>query len=578
MSVRTHSPTAHRSTGKSGVANRSSSADVPIDMRALHRHARPRGDADRGDVLGVGLTQYVQSGDGHVAFQVLGNGTTDVLLINESVLPIEALHDNVHTAAYVHRLASWGRVIAFDRRGVGLSDPVVGADPIALDDWVDDAIAVLDAAASERAVVISSGPSAGLIALRLAARCRERVSFLSVYDAIARYRWAPDYPYGVTDDADRQIDARIRADWGMPRLADRRGRFAATAARHPGFAEWATTWFRRGAGPATVAAQASVVRHADVRSDLASIACPTLIVNHAGVEDGRFLAARIAGSRYVELQDPCHLLFSSELDSVMALTSEAVHGSPVEPATTRVLTTVVFTDIVNSTGNLASIGDRRWGHELDHHYDMVRRHIQHFQGREVKTLGDGFIATFDGPSRAVQCALAIRHEAAQRGVAVRAGVHTGEVELRGDDVLGLTVHIGQRVCALATGAQVLVTQRVVDLVAGSDLDFDHRSDHRLKGVHGTWTVYEATLAVDPLTAVPAIGKQTVGAQLADLSAREREVLVALATGASNAEIAATLFMSEATAKAHVSHLFVKLRCTNRVQLAILAHRAGLTDR
>jgi class 3 adenylate cyclase len=430
----------------------------------------------------VGPTRYVRSGDGHIAYQVLGDGATDILLVNESVLPIEALQDNAHTASYLRRLSGWGRVIMFDRRGVGLSDPASSEHGPTLECWVADAVAVLDAVGSSSAAVMSSGPSAGLIALSLASEFPERVSLLSLYDAIARYRWAPDYPCGVTDACEEALGARLLADWGAPRLVDRRGRFAATAASHPSFAAWATTWFRRGASPFTIASQGNVLRRSDVRSALPRITCPTLIVNHADVDDGRFLADRIADARYVELHDPCHLVFSSELDAVMAVTSEMVSGNPVEPAMQRVLTTLLFTDIVDSTARVAEIGDRRWGIELDHHYEMVRRHLQRFGGHEVKTVGDGFIATFNAPTRAVQCARAIQHEARLCDVGVRAGVHTGEVELRDNDVLGVTVHIAQRICALAAPDQVLVSRQVVDLALGSGLHFDPCGEHSLKGV------------------------------------------------------------------------------------------------
>jgi class 3 adenylate cyclase/DNA-binding CsgD family transcriptional regulator len=273
-------------------------------------------------------------------------------------------------------------------------------------------------------------------------------------------------------------------------------------------------------------------------------------------------------------------LFSPELDEVMAVTSELVNGRRVEPATRRVLTTLLFTDISDSTVGVAAIGDRRWGIELDHHHDMVRRHLERFDGQDVKTLGDGFIATFDGPTRAVQCALAIRHEAAQRRVTVRAGVHTGEVEMREGDVVGLSVHVAQRMCALAASSQVLVTQRVVDLVAGSELRFDHLGDRRLKGLQGRWSIYEASPSPQQLVDLssPAPTGQIVNGRLDDLSPREIEVLAALSTGASNADIASSLFMSEATVKAHVSHLFVKLGCANRVQLALRAYQAGITGR
>jgi class 3 adenylate cyclase/DNA-binding CsgD family transcriptional regulator len=527
----------------------------------------------------VGETQYVRSGDGYIAYQVLSRGATDLLVINESVLPMEALLENAHTASYLAKLAKWGRVIVFDRRGVGLSDPVTSVGGPTLDAWVADAVAVLDAVGSERSAVFSNGPSAGLIALQLAAGHPGRVSLLSLYDAIARYRWAPDYPWGMTSESEHQVNAQLRAGWGTPRFADRRGRFAATAARHPGFIEWATIWFRRGAAPSTVAESAVVLRSGDVRAALPFIMCPTVIVNHADVEDGRFLAEHIRECRYIELHDPCHLAFSSELDSVLAATREMRDEGPVEPEPRRVLTTLLFTDIVNWSAHPAPL-DRPSGDARDSHEDVVRRHLDRFGGAEIKVLHDGILATFDGPTRAVQCALAICRESERRGVTVRSGVHTGEVEMHGADVSGPGVHVAQRLCSLAAGAQVLVTRSVVDLVSGAELRFEPLGDHRMKGLQNRLGVFEASPCSRSLPEV--VGGRTLSSagstsdeRLDELSPREREVLIALATGGSNAQIGAELFMSAATVKAHVSHLFVKLECTNRVQLAILAHGAGL---
>jgi class 3 adenylate cyclase/DNA-binding CsgD family transcriptional regulator len=551
----------------------------PVDHQSAH--TPPLGPGDSWASSGhVGHTQYIRSGDGYIAFRVLNSGTTDILLINDSVLPIEALNDNVHALSFLAKLGEFGRVIAFDRRGIGLSDPVTSGDQPSLDGWVADAVAVLDAVGSKRAALVASSPTGSLIALRLAADHPRRVSFLSVYDAIARFRWAPDYPWGVSAELDQQVDEQLRSAGGTPGLTDRRGRFAITAARHPGFVEWATTWLRRGAGPATVAAQLDVLRGADVRAALPKITCPTLVINHADVEDGRYIAANIANARYVELNDPCHLAFSSELDSVMAVAGEFANARPVEPTARRVLTTLLVTDIVDSPTGVAAIGDRRWGVEVDQHHDVVRDHLARFDGEEIKLRHDGFVARFDGPTRAVLCALAIRRQSEGQGITVRVGVHSGEVDVGGADVSGPGVHVAQRMCALAAGSQVLVTRSVVDLVADSELRFEHLGDHHVKGVRGRIGVFEASTSPRPLLEVvrprtTETAHTAADARFDDLSPREREVLAALATGASNAEIATELFMSAATVKAHVSHLFVKLGCTNRVQLAILAHNADL---
>jgi class 3 adenylate cyclase/DNA-binding CsgD family transcriptional regulator len=553
-------------------------------MRASNQIATVRtqsasASAWRASPIEIGAIRYVKSGAGHIAFQVLNDAPTDILLLTESVMPMEALHDNAHTAAFVARWADWGRVILFDRRGIGLSDPAESTAQLTIDDFVDDAIAVLDAVGSERTTVFASGPLAGLIALQLTARFPRRVSFLSLYDALARYRSAPDYAWGVTEVNER-IDEQLCRDWGAPRPADRHGRFAATAAHHPGFVEWAITWFRRGAAPTTSATHAKVLRSGDVRAALPAITCPTLVINHAGVEDGHFLHAHISDTRYVELHDPCHLLFSAELDRVMAIASEFVDQSPVPPAPRRVLSTVLVTDMVDSPAGSAAIDHRKWNLHIDQHHEIARRHLELFDGREIKTPRNGVVASFDSPSSAVMCALAICEESAQRSVTVRAGVHSGEVDMNGADVSGVTVQTAQRMCSLAAGAQVLVTQRVVDLADAPELRFEHLGDQNVKELKGRLGVFGATRAPRRLLDVVnvnahAAARAGADAQLHELSPREREVLIAIATGASNAKIASRLHMSAATVKAHVSHLFIKLGCTNRVQLAILAHDAGL---
>lgn len=535
------------------------------------RHRGPGSSANTGWASG-----YVRSGGGYVAYELYGTGPRDVLVVNEQIVPIEALHDNVFTASFLERLGASARVILFDRRGVGLSDPIAPGTETKITDWVDDALAVLNAVGSERAAVFSAGPSAGCIALQLAAVHPERVAFLGLYDASARFRWAPDYPWGVTDDEAVAMADRVHTDWGTPRFSDRRGRFAATAERHPGFVDWAVTWMRRGAGPATHRSNGHAMRSSDMREMLPHIVCPTLIINHVGVGDGPYLADHIPDTEYVELTDPCHVMFSSEFDDTLTVINEFFDGSPIQPSDDRVLTTLLFTDIVGSTTRVAEIGDRRWAFELDVHFEMVRRHIVRFGGTEIKTVGDGFVATFDAPTRAVQCALAVQHEARSCNVDVRAGVHTGEVERRDGDVFGVTVHVTQRICSLGTGGRVLVSSSVFDLVRGSDLCFEDLGEHRLKGLEGTWNVFAAATATRTLHRHRT---ETVSHDVADrlgsLSPRECEVLTSMSAGRTNAEIATALFISEATVKAHLSHLFTKTGCANRVQLALFAHRSGL---
>lgn len=443
---------------------------------------------------GEPLTQYAK-GDASIAYQVLGDGDRDILLISESMLPIEALHDNAFTARFLARLTPWGRVLLFDRRGVGLSDPASVSAPPTLEDWVADSLAVLDAVGSEQAAVIATGASAGFVALLLAATRPERVCSLVLYDAIARYRWAEDYPWGVAAEVERALVERMREQWGSAEIVDRRGRYSAALARHPEITEWAVQWTRRGASPATALALNHVLHDSDLRHVLRSISAPTLIINHAGTGDGGYLAEHIPDARLLEIQDPQHLVFSAEMAGALAAMSELINGSQIAPSPERVLATVLFTDIVGSTQRVAESGDRRWREVLDRHDQMVRRQLNRFSGRAVKFTGDGFLATFDGPARGVQCALAIREGAAQQDISVRAGLHTGEVELRGDDVAGVAVHIAERISGLAAADEILVSRTVVDLVVGSGLAFDERGEQHLKGLERPWVIFAASGAV-----------------------------------------------------------------------------------
>ena len=440
--------------------------------------------------------RYARSGDAHVAYDVLGTGPTDVLIVNESMLPIEALHENVFTASFLVRLGTWARVIIFDRRGIGLSDGV--GRGLLLEHWVGDALAVLDAAGSERAAVFSFGPSAGTIALQLAADAPQRVSFLCVYDAIARFRWAPDYPWGVTADEESRIDEPLRNEDGAPRLHDRRGRFTATAAQHPGFADWAITWFRRGAAPATNAAVTDVLRSSDVRAALPSIACPTVVVNHAGVGDGRYLVEQIAGARYVELHDPCHLLFSPALDRVMAVVDEMLdRPMAIEPPSRRILTTVLFADVAAR--------------------HVAVRQIALHGGVEATTPAPGVVATFDSPTTAVRYALAIAGDAARAQILARLGVHAGEIELLGGDVRGATVELAGRIATLAATGQVIVTRPVVDLVTDTTVRFEALGEHQPRGLGPRRALFAATTAPQPLRDMPPPPQ----ARLAELSPASR---------------------------------------------------------
>ena len=435
------------------------------------------------------MVQYAKSGDVHIAYQSTGSGPIDLVLVPGFVSHLELTWESPALAHMIERLGSFCRVIRFDKRGTGMSDRV----PVAtLEERMDDVRAVMEAAGSVRAAIfgISEG---GPMSLLFAATYPDRTIALVLYAAFAKRLWSPDYPVGVPSlDRQAYLDL-IERQWSgdadlsivAPSLAhDAQARERFGAAR------------RMSASPGAALAIARMNSEIDVRHVLPTIRVPTLILHRVrdrdvAVENGRYLAAHITGARYVESPEGDHLLTTGDLDGLVDEIEEFLTGVRHGPEPDRVLTTVLFTDIVGSTEHAAKIGDRRWAELRAAHHSVVRRQLDRFRGREVDTAGDGFFATFDGPARAIRCALAITHDVRQIGVQIRAGVHTGEVEIRPDGVTGLAVHIGARVMSLAAAGDVLVSSTVRDLVAGANIDFDDRGTHALKGVPGECRVFAA---------------------------------------------------------------------------------------
>jgi class 3 adenylate cyclase/alpha-beta hydrolase superfamily lysophospholipase len=434
-------------------------------------------------------TRYAKSGDLHIAYQVVGEGPLDLVLVHGWVSHIEHAWDYPPFAHCLMRLASFARLIHFDKRGTGLSDRV--AELPSLEQRMDDLRAVMDAAGSEQAVLFGyseGGPMAALFA----ATYPGRTAALIMYASYARRVRAPDYPWGPTpEERLAELDS-IEQWWGRPG-----GQVATRAPSHaddPRYREWFATYLRRSASPGAALALARMNLEIDVRPVLPAIRVPTLILHRVGerelpVAGARYLATWIPGARYVELPGDDHSLWAGDSDAIIDEVEEFVTGVRPAPEPDRVLATVLFTDIVGSTQRAAALGDRRWRELLDAHHAAVRRELARFRGREVKTTGDGFLAAFDGPARAVRCAAAIRDAVRQLGIEIRAGLHTGEVELLGDDVGGIAVHIGARVAAEAGPGEVLVSSTVKDLVAGSGLEFDDRGARALKGVPGEWRLF-----------------------------------------------------------------------------------------
>jgi len=359
-----------------------------------------------------------------------------------------------------------------------------------LDSWLDDIAGVMAAAGSERAALLGVGDT-GAAAMLFAATYPERVSALVLLNAFARFTQGPDYPCGLPAEmSERYIDA-VRATWGTAAQVETN---APSMVSNERWCRWFLRAQRLGGSPATAARFFRATADTTVHHVLASIQAPTLVLHRRGnrvarVDHGHYLAEHIPGAVYRELDGDDHLIFTGDTDALGEQIEEFLTGAPAVPATDRVLATVMFTDIVRSSQRAAELGDRAWGKLLDAHNAVVRSELERFRGREVKTTGDGFLATFDGPARAIRCAVDLCQALQSLGLEIRAGLHTGEVEVRGGDVGGIAVHIGARVAALADAGEVLVSSTVKDLVAGSGTEFQDRGPHELRGVPGTWNLF-----------------------------------------------------------------------------------------
>jgi class 3 adenylate cyclase len=437
-------------------------------------------------------TQYVKLGDLHLAYQVLGTGPRDILMFDQWFSHMDAQWDVLPLAGFRERLASFGRLIMFDKRGAGLSDPVPTMEHPTLEGWMDDAAAVLDAVGSEKAVLIAN-LGGGLLGTTFAAAHPDRVAGLVLVDCFARFVEADDYAIGYPPaDVEAAVE-EIESGAGHGMMLDL---FAPSVVNdEPLRRAWAR-YERQAASPGMMKSVVRLIYESDIRGVLPAIRVPTLVIQRRdarrfGPPFGRHLADNIADAKYVELPGADSLIWAGDQDAMLAEIEDFVTGVRRAPEPNRVLATVLFTDIVGSTARAAELGDARWRRLLGEHNHVAGRLIERFGGRLIDTAGDGLFATFDGPARAVRCAMAIREGVAELGLEVRAGLHTGEIELLGSDVAGLAVHIGARVSALAEGGEVLVSSTVKDLVVGSGLTFEDRGLHGLKGVPGEWRIFLA---------------------------------------------------------------------------------------
>jgi class 3 adenylate cyclase len=441
-------------------------------------------------------TKYAKTADGvHIAYQSIGDGPTDLIYLSEWVSNVELQWQEPRHSQFFQDLASSTRLITIDRRGTGLSDRISGDAPT-LEASMDDVLAVLDDIGSERAALLGvlDGGSVGAL---FAATWPERTAALILHGAFARGLPAPpDYPWGWTEEQWQEDDEGIEQLWGTDAFSDTVIKYSTPSlAEDSTFRQWWSTQNRLSMSPGGALSFNRMMREIDLRHVLPSIQAPTLVLHRSDdgvtmVDEGRYVADNIPGARFSELAGNDHPPWAGDQQPVLAEVRRFLASvADMETEFDRVLATVLFTDIVGSTERASSIGDRSWHELLERHHAIVRAMLGRYRGREIATAGDGFFATFDGPARAIRCASAIVESLHPLDIQIRSGLHTGEVELFGDDVRGIAVHIGARVGALAGPSEVLVSQTVKDLVAGSGITFEAAGEHQLKGVPDRWRLY-----------------------------------------------------------------------------------------
>ncbi len=437
-------------------------------------------------------TQFTRSGHVHIAYQVVGMGPFDLVYVPGWVSHVELAWEEPTLASFLARLASFSRLIVFDKRGTGLSDRVPDDQLPSHEERMDDIRAVMDAAGSERAAFFGVSEGGGLATL-FAATYPQRTTSLVLCGSFAKRIWSPDYPWAPTpEEREREYEV-IEREWGgMMDIAH----YVPTMANDEAFKRRLATYMRRAASPGAAVTLIRMNTQLDYRAVLPSIRVPTLVLHRVGdldvsIENSRYLAKHIPGARLVELPGDDHLPWVGDQDRLLDEVQEFLTGARPITNSDRVLATVLVTDIVGSTELAARIGDRAFTSLLDRHHSMVRRELARFRGHEVNTTGDGFVATFDGPGRAIRCAFGIRDGARELGLATRAGLHTGEVENKAGEIGGIAVNIGARVAAMADANETLVSSTVKDLVTGSGIGFADRGVRMLKGVPGEWRLYAA---------------------------------------------------------------------------------------
>jgi class 3 adenylate cyclase len=437
------------------------------------------------------VARYAKSGDLNIAYVVEGDQPLDLVWIPPWISQVEYLWAEDSLSRVMERLTRFARVITFDRRGSGLSDPLAGAPT--LEEQMDDVIAVMNAAGSERAAIVGTlegGPMAALFA----ATHPDRVSALVLYATFARATWAPGYEWAWRAEERQMHMDELVAHWGEGLVA---ASVAPSLASEPDFIEWAGRLERLAASPSTIRRIFELIGEFDVRDVLPSIRVPTLVLHRRDdsfikIEHSRYIAEHVPGATFVELEGGDNMYSIGDSEALIGEIDEFLTGERHHVEADRMLATVLFTDICDSTEHAARMGDRGWRFMLERHDALFRRALERHRGREVKRTGDGFLATFDGPARAIRCAADHAESVASIGLEVRAGLHTGELEVMDGDLGGMAVHIAARVMDRAGPCEVLVSGTVKDLVVGSGISFEERGEHALRGVPGEWRLFSVS--------------------------------------------------------------------------------------
>ena len=438
-------------------------------------------------------TEYIRSGDTHIAYQVVGDGPIDLVYVPGWVSHVELVWEEPTMARFLNRLASFSRLICFDKRGTGLSDRVPDDKLPKLEERMDDLRAVLDAVGSESASVLGVSEGANLCAL-FAATYPHRVNAMVSVGSFAKRIWSPDYPWAPTLEEREIVYEMVENEWGKKMDV---AHYVPSKIGDEEFIQRLLTYFRRAASPGAAVTLLRMNTQIDIRAVLPAIHVPTLIIHRTGdrdakVEGARWMAQQIPGAKFVELPGDDHLPWVGDQDAILDEIQEFLTGERPKPDITRVLMTILFTDIVESTQLAHDIGDTKWKALLENHDRLCKQKIQKFRGNLIKSTGDGVHATFDGPGRGIACAREIIQEAHTIGLRIRAGLHTGECEIRGDEIDGIAVHLAARVAALAAPEQVLASRTVRDLVSGSGIVFEDYGTHELKGFPEPWQIFVAS--------------------------------------------------------------------------------------